>query len=307
MRGFFLFLLCAGGLCAVAPTAAKPAESARELETLSSEGILSVVIKAPVLNLTVRHVSADSYSLKVSGPVKWQKTEKGVLEIASSGFDSKKAFQPPLQSVEVILSGPSVPVRVFASSGRVSFSSWRESVFASLFEGEIKGSKNKGDWRVSLKEGDLSLEGHEGSVSAKGFLNRWRIRNCRGSFRFVFNEGLLSVKKSQGDLHFTTDKAKISLTGWEGGLTGWSGSGPVSAVWKPSEADLTTEEGPIHVSFTAVAPKVSAYTEKGRIFGAAYIPTVFSGTSSKKTGRIRGKQKKGRVSLRSETGNIYIK
>ena len=304
MRAFIsLFLLGFLPVLAGSPAAV----GALKLESLPSEGIRSIVIKARGLNLKIRHTKTNSYSLKADSSLKWEKTPNGVLKIISSGYDSKKTWKSPSKPVVLELAGPSIPAQVFASFGQAVFSSWKASVFVSLLKGEIKGAKNKGEWQVSLKEGSLNLEEHQGAVTAKGFRNQWRVRSSRGNFRFIFNEGLLSVKKSQGDLHFEANKATITLARWKGSLKGLSGSGPVSAILEPSEADITTEEGPIHVSFQDSAPKISAYTEKGRIFGLAYIPTVFSGTSQKKAGRIRGRQKKGKVSLRSLSGNIYIK
>ena len=278
-----------------------------EEKKISAQEIKSITIKALHLNFKIKNSRSAVYTIKWTKDLSLKNEERD-LTIQAPGFNSKSSWnlKPPKTRPTLEITGPSVPLKIFALSTRSSLSQWTKPVFISSFKGSINGSKNKGHWELSLKEGSVNLHQQEGSLSVKGFHVNNFLTSSKGIFQFHINEGLLQVKKSEGKLNFTTDKAKIKLTQFKGSLKGFSQSGALNATIKPKKVDLFVKESSIRLYFMGQAPKVTAYTEKGKIYGPNYLYKKFSGKSTKVSGQIRGSLKKGEVSLKSNTGNIYI-
>ena len=96
------------------------------------------------------------------------------------------------------------------------------------------------------------------------------------------------------------------MTKFKGNLKGFNHSGEVRGVVQAGEVDLFSKEGTLRMSFVGQAPRIRAYTERGKIYAPRYLHKKFSGASIEVLGRIKGSVKKGTVSLTSDTGNIYI-
>ena len=277
-------------------------------KTFPSKEIKSILIKTMNLNLKIKKVDSILYTIKWTGDLFFQ-TNEGILTIQSSGFNSKRSWDVPSSKnfVTLEISGPARPVQLFAFSSKISFSQWTKPVFISSFKGNIKTLNTKGPWEISLKEGNINIHQHQGSLSVQGFHLKNLLTSSKGYFQFYINEGLLKMKKSKGELHFTTDKADIQLTQFKGSLKGFSQSGAITSTVQPETVELFTKKSPLRVYFMGQqAPMLTAYTEKGRIYGPRYLHKQFSGKSTTVSGRIRGSLKKGKVFLKSKTGNIYI-
>ena len=235
--------------------------------------------------------------------------DSGLLTIESDNFTSVSAGDTKSVKNVIVLniSGPAVPLKLFASSSNISISHWTETVFISSFKGTLKGLKNRGPWNVSLKTGNLDIQEHQGALVAKCFRGNQRITKSSGTFHLHINEGSLKIIQTSGDLNFITNKAKIKLTKFKGNLKGFSHSGEIRGVVQAKEVDLSSKEGSLRMSFIGQAPRIRAYTERGRIYAPRYLHKKFSGTSTEVSGRIKGPVKKqGAVSLTSDTGNIYL-
>ena len=268
--------------------------------------INSIVIKAVHLKLQVRHKSSDNYSIKWTGKISFQ-LENGVLNLQSDNFNSIKSWKSnksPSPTLEI--SGPSVPVELFSYSSQSFFSLWTKPVFVSSFKGTVKSLNHKAPLNIHLNEGSITINKQKGPLLARGFNIKSSIDSSEGEFRLYLNEGSLNAKKSKGDLHFTTNKAKVKIKQFKGNLKGFSYSGPITAQVEPNTVELLSEKSSLRLSFIKHAPTITAYTEKGKIYGANYLNKQFSGQSIKVTGRMQGQIKKGEVSLKTETGNIYI-
>ena len=289
---FFLFLLCFPSL--------------GEEKTFPAQAIKSIVVKTVHLDLKVTKKNSEAWAIKWVGDLSFQLNE-GLLTVESNNFNSRKTWRSKSSKTVILeISGPSVPVKVFSFSSKNSFASWTEPVFVSGFKGSVTGLKNKGLWELSLREGTVDISGHQGSLSVKGFRVNFNLSMSRGDFQFHINEGQLTVGKSEGKLNFTTNRAGVKLTQFRGSLKGYSQLGEITASINPETVDLFAGEGSIRVNCMGQAPKVRAYTEKGKIYGPRYLYKKFSGKSVELSGRIRGASKKGTVSLRSDTANIYI-
>ena len=277
-----------------------------EKQTFPSKELHSIVIKAVHLNLKVKHSPSALYTIQWNRDLSLQ-TKKGVLTIKSNDFNSKKWQNLQSQTAPSLeISGPSLPIQLFSFFSESSFSLWTQPVFISSFKGNIRSSRTKGPWEISLKEGSVNIQQQTGPLSVQGFHVNLSLSSSQGRFQFHINEGRLKVNKSKGELHFITDKADIQLAQFKGSLKGSSQSGTITASIQPDTVDLFSEKSPLRLSFMGQAPTITAYTEKGKIYGARHLNKQFSGNSTKVSGRIRGSVKKGTVSVKTGTGNIYI-
>ena len=289
---FFLFFLCSPLF--------------GEEKTFPPGEIKSIIIKVIHLDLKAIKGKSTNWTIKWNGNLSFQ-LDEGLLTIESNKFNSKKAWSSKSSKpVTLEISGPAVPVKLFSLSSKSSFSSWTEPVFISSLKGSITGSKNEGPWELSLKEGKINIHRHQGPLTIKSFRAHFILSSSKGSSQFHINEGHLTVKKSEGELNFTTDKAEINLTQFKGSLKGFSQSGKITASIQPETVDLFSGEGAIRIHCIGQAPEITAYTERGKIYGPKYFHKIFSGKSTKVSGRIRGPSKKGTVSLKSDTANIYF-
>ena len=282
--------------------------SAGNQKTIPGKQIRSLVVKAVQLNLTIKQ-SASDWTIKWDDEFSLQHDETGNLTIQSRHFDSTKFWNQSAltKAPKLEIVGPGCPLKLFAFSLSAVLSQWTGSVFISSFKGKLKGIKNKGPWTIALEEGLTDIDRHKGSILLKGFRVQNTLGSSQGSFQFYLNEGRLEVKKSKGKLSWTTDKAEVKLTQFVGDIQGSSQSGKVRASIKPEKVDLFSREGAMRISFMGQSPAIKAYTERGKIYGARYLPKKFSGKSIEMSGRIKGALKRGDVFLRSDTGNIYIR
>ncbi len=279
-----------------------------EEKTFSAGEIKSITLKVVHLNVKVVKNHTADWTIKWMGDLYFH-TEGGLLTIRSRNVSSKKSWRvsssKPVLTLEI--SGPSVPIKIFSFFSQSSFSSWTKPVFISSFRGNIKGSKNKGSWNLSLKEGRIDIDRHQGSLSVKGFRVNHLLSSSKGRFQYHINEGQLKVEKTEGLLNFITNKAEVKLKQFEGDLKGSSQSGKITAVIQPENVDIFSGEGAVRFSFVGgYSPQITAYTERGRIYGPKYLYKKFSGKSTKLSGWFRGSKRKGKVFLESNTGNIYI-
>ena len=267
----------------------------------------SILVKGIYLKLKVKKSISDQYQIKWTGPLS-VKNEGSVLSIQDKSFNSRKSWKSSSKKALATLeiTGPATPIKVFALDIKASFLSWEKSVFISGFKGSLEGSRNKGIWKIHFQEGRLNLRQQKGSLFVRGFFIKNRLRSSQGDFQFLINEGSLNVSNSEGHLRFVTDKAKAVLKNLKGSLIGSSQSGDLKVSIKPKKVDFFVEEASIRLSLMGQAPKIKAYTEKGKIYGSNYLHKQFSGKSMTVSGRIRGSSKKGEVFVHSNTGNIYI-
>ena len=269
--------------------------------------VQSFLIKALHLKLTVKKNVSNQYRIKWTGPLS-VKNKGGVLTIQDNHFNLKNSWKNSSERAlaKLEITGPALPLKVFALSVNTSFSSWKESVFISSFKGFLKGSHNKGAWNIYFKEGVLNLNQQKGSLFVRGFRINSNLKSGRGDFQFFMNEGSLNVSNFEGHFQFLTDKAKTFLKNLKGSLKGSSQSGDLNVSIKPEKVDLFVEEAATRLYFMGQAPKIKAHTEKGKIYGSKYLYKKFSGKSTTVSGRIKGLSKKGEVFVQSNTGNIYI-
>ena len=133
-----------------------------------------------------------------------------------------------------------------------------------------------------------------------------RIQESHGDFNLELNQGSLKIKKSSGSLELTGDQAPIQLSQWTGDLQAFSRSGAIKASLSPGDIKIESESAPVRLHVTEHGPYVRAYTENGKMYVPRYLNKKFEGKSTRASGRLLSKIKKGKISVESQTGNIYI-
>ena len=264
----------------------------------------SVIIYSKGLKLKFQKKKSDFYHLTWNGNFSFE-NEEGRLKIESEDFQSKKSWSDSKTKLDITLSGPSLPVEVFASVSDISFFNWESPVFISSFKGEIQLLNTQADWNVSLYEGQINIKNHNGSLKLKSFKSFLSLFGSRGNFDFQVNEGRLKVKKSEGKLVFVGNKLDVQVSYFNGDIEGFTQSGEFRASVRPGNLDIQTEEAPIRVYFMGQGAYINAHTE-GHIYAPKYFYRKFEGKSMTVSGIIRSGIKKGSAKLRSESGKIYI-
>ena len=276
-----------------------------EQKSFPSKEIKSIVIKVPHIDLKITNKSSPYYTVKWTGDLSLQ-NEKKTLSFYSSIY-SQKDFKSSKKPIRLDITGPSAQLKLFAFSSQAVFSRWTKPVFISSFKGSFKSEQSRGHWEISLKEGSVNMNKHQGSLTGKAFNAHYLMTSCKGNFKFHINEGSLNIKKSKGNLYWTTDKAQTKLAHFQGNVTGSSQSGSIQASLQAETVNMASKNGSIRIHFMGgQAPQIKAKTEQGKIYGGRLLHKQFSGKSTTVSGRMKGSVKKGKVSLKSETGNIYL-
>ena len=295
-----------------APALSFGAESGKALEK-SGKKVFPAAVTRRVI---IRSLGAKVHFKKNSShdyQVEWQgaasvENKEGDLVIEEAGYHEVKSWgEAGGKPLKVTVSGPGgAPVSVFAFSVSVHFVRWEAPVFVSSLSGQIQGEGNKGPWRLSLREGALDIKGHSGDVEAKGFRAASNFQSGKGNFRWQFSEGSLRFTEGQGAVDFSTDKGEVRIKKFKGSLKGSSKSGPVRASMEPDQVEVYSSEGTLRFHFMGYGAELVAYSERGKIYAPRRLSRDFSGRAYKVMGRLKGKPKKGKISLKTNTGAIYI-
>jgi len=278
---------------------------ATDQKVFKAENFQSILIKVPYLDLKFEHKNSSNYTVEWTGKLS-TRVDKNTLLLKSPDFDSIKLWSKQQKPVILKISGPSRPLQLFSFSSKISSKSWKESVFISSLKGELNATNSQGSWKMSLKEGTVNIYQQKGSLEVQAFQLKSLIKSSEGNFQFYMNEGSLRVKNSKGKAEFITDKANVRLTQFKGSLKGSSQSGNIKASLQADKVELFAKESILQISTFKHAARITAYTESGKIYGSRHFHKQFSGKSTKVTGRVKGSVKKGLISLKTESGNIYI-
>lgn len=280
-------------------------------ETFSENKVTSITVKGPVWKMVFTKAPGP-YRFELKGGASFQ-NEEGNVTIKSSRHNSRKDWKKAAdgnktdQREELIVKGPSAPLNLYLSSGSVQVTRWKHPVFISASQGEVISRKNKGIWRIALKNGQFNAYEHQGSIQLQGFSLDTLLKDGKGSFKILFNEGQLKTRGGNGNLHFVTDKGNANVRQFEGSMKGTLISGTLIASLKPKNIQVSSDRGDLRLNFTNTGARVVAHSESGKIYAPRHFFKQYSGKSLTVKGRLRGQQKTGSISLKTNTGNIYFR
>lgn len=279
--------------------------SQRKTITIPQKEVSQIVVKGShwILNFKT---AKGPYKFDLKGPLTKQiliESIEGTVEITSDIISQKQVEKNILN-----VTGPGVPLSLFVLKGKFHISHWTKPVFVFSQNIEIEGSANKGSWQLSLNKGKIKLNRFEGELEARGFRLNMDLKDLKGDFLFQFNEGQLKANRGEGELVYTTDKGNTILKNWKGNITGESVSGSLKGIsLKPDTIQINSKKGVIAMNFSGSRPSVDAFSGEGRIRSPRYMNKKYAGKSLAVTGRLRGNGKQeGKVSLKTERGDIYI-
>ena len=253
--------------------------------------------------------------------------DDSVLLISEDDFpDVKKAQgnigKKPVMKVWV----PSLPVEIAVFGGEVRIDKfWKTdlSVFMSG-KGSVHIKNTEGNLNIFQKEGDVNVHSHKGNVVIQAENSRVQLQACKGKMRINNFKGRLRVGKSSGhlsvrsfkspivlntftgSLEFKQEKAGVYLKPMIGSVFGYSKEGEVRGVIHPNEVDIETKTGKIYLDMPHSQAWVTAETWEGKIVTPVYFNRIKTGGMDRAKGRLRGKKRKGSVSLKSHSGSIRV-
>lgn len=277
----------------------------RKTLNIPSEEVKQIIVKGSHWILNFKKAKGP-YTFELKGPAAMQDSIKpieGTLEIVSNNLSEKSVKKNILN-----IKGPSVPLSLFVLHGNIHISHWESPVFIFSKDIKMEGFSNKGSWQLSLNKGKVKLNRFTGDMEVRGFHLNMNLENLNGNFLMEFNEGQLKTKNGEGKLTYTTDKGNLIIKNWKGGLTGESVSGSLRGLsLKPDTVQINSQKGLIAMSFADSRPLIDAFSGEGRIRAPRYMNKKYAGKTLAVTGRLRGTgNKEGKVSLKTERGNIYI-
>ena len=280
-------------------------------ETFSANKVTSITVKGPAWKMVFTKAPGP-YRFELKGDASYQ-NEEGNVTIESSRHNSRKDWKTAAegsktnQREELIVKGPSAPLNLYMSSGSVQATRWKHPVFVSANQGHITSRKNEGMWRIALKNGQFNAYEHQGNIQLQGFSLDTLLKDSKGSFKVLFNEGQLKTRGGNGNLHFVTDRGNANVRQFKGSMNGTLMSGTLIASLKPENIQVFSDRGDIRFNFTNAGTKVVAHSESGKIYAPRHFFKQYSGKSLTVKGRLRGQKKPGSISLKTNTGNIYFR
>lgn len=288
----------------VSPGKVSPGKiSPSKITSIPAEEVKQIIVKAPnwILNFKA---AKGPYKFDLQGPLAEKifiESVEGTVKIASNNTSQK-------EEAVLNVTGPGAPLSLFALQGKIHISHWKHPVFIFSKDVKLEGYKNNGSWQFSSNNGKIKLNQFEGKLEARGFQLNMSLQNLKGKFLFHFNEGELKADKGAGKLAYVTDKGNIVIKNWQGNLTGESVSGSLRGIsLQPNTVQAHSIKGMIAMSFINSRPLIDAFSEEGRIRAPKYMNKKYAGKSLAVKGRLRGNGRlEGKVSLKTERGNIYI-
>ena len=280
----------------------------QDLKDWSSASIQSFKIQIPHLQITFQESSSSSYQVESKNPHLTMTNNKGELTIQSKDFLSPSLFARALSKnkVKLKISGPPKPIFIGTGHSQIQFFGWKSPVFISGLTGQLKSLNTSGDWHIGLKSGSVNIKKHKGNIKLKSFHTNANIQDSQGVFNLELNEGSLKLKSSRGSVELTGDQADILFTKFRGDLKAFSRSGAIKASLIPGDIKIQTQRAPVSLQVMEHGASVSAYTERGKMHVPRYLNKKFEGKSTRISGRLLSKIKKGDIFIESERGNIYI-
>ena len=278
-------------------------------EVFSVDKVDSITVKGPAWVMIFTQAPGP-YRFELKGDVSFRE-DKGKVVIKSSRHNSRSDWEladwnKAGKREELKVKGPSAPLNLYVSSGSIQIVRWKHPVFISARQGQVTSNKSKGVWRIALKSGQFRAYEHRGNVLLQGFSLDTLLKDSKGAFKVLFNEGDLKTRGGDGSLYFVTDRGNANVRQFEGNLNGSLMSGHLVASLKPKDVQVFSDRGNIRFNFSSTGARVMAHSESGKIFSPRHFFKEYSGKSLTVKGRLRGQKKTGSASLKTNTGNIYF-
>ncbi len=323
LKIFLFFLIpvfCAG---------AKTKEPAITRKYDISSEIKNIRVRAHHAHIRLFQSKSNKKELKIQYFEKLEVDEEdSVLLVSEDGFpDAKKARRGNIGKKPVMkIWVPSLPMEIAVFGGEVRIDKfWKTdlSVFMSG-KGSVRIKSTAGNLNIFQKEGNINVHSHKGDMVIQTEYSRVQLQACKGKMKVHNFKGRLEVNKSAGhlsvrsfrspiilntftgSLEFEQEKAGVYLKPMIGSVSGYSKEGEVRGVIHPNEVNIETKTGRIHLDMPHSQAWVTAETWEGKIVTPVYFNRIKTGGMDRAKGKLRGKKRKGSVSLKSHSGSIRV-
>ena len=281
-----------------------PFSSSASQEIIPAQRVKRITVKNFNGKVEFKH-SKGSYKFNLTGNI-FLKNRNGNVEIKGSWPEDNSNTNTSKATLTV--SGPSAPLYLFIKRGSVTLTKWKRALFLSAQDAQVVGKDNEGAWSLTLNKGKLNLKNHKGAVRFKGFNSVLSLENIKGDLDFQFNEGSLRAKEIiSSSSYFSTHTGSVNIRNFEGKLKGFSQEGKIYlSYFKSKDINIETQAGPIYIISPKRSIKISAYSEKGKVFVPKHFYKKLSGRSQTAKGWLAGSSGRAKALLKTDTGNIYI-
>lgn len=257
-------------------------------------------------------------------------TEDGVLKVVVLGSQSKSDWQEALRnkkepSLNITVSGPSVPIMVSWRRGQLVSKNWQSSLGFRGIVNQLQILGGRGGIRANVQNGSVTVQNYEGSLVLEGFQAAVNIVNSKGdvlvnnfSGNTIVNQhdgfinlksekGNLNVSKGKGRIEFRSGLAPVSIDDFEGGIRGDAAQGAVK-ISAAEEVDLNvrSDKAAVDIQLKNSGAYLNIGTKDGVMRTAPYLKVTRYPNIKVIRGRLRGNVK-GKVFVRSQAGDIVVR
>ena len=293
-----------------------------------SSDIKNIRIQAHYAHIRLRQSRDKKKMLKVQYHEDLEFDEEdSTLVVSEDNFpDKKKSMKNSKKRSIMTVWAPSLPLKIAVFGGKVEINKfWKTDLFIFIAgKGTIQVKNTKGNLSVFQSKGDIRIDSHKGDITVQAENSRVRLHSCKGQVKLNSFKGRIEVNKSSGHLsvrsfksplvlnkftgllEFRHEKAGVYLKPMIGSVSGYSKEGEIRGVIHPNEVNIETKTGRIHLDLPHSQAWVTAETWEGRIFTPVYFNRTKAGGMDRSKGRLRGKKRKGNVSLKSHSGSIRV-
>ena len=255
----------------------------------------------------------SSEELKGDGADRFEKNGKLHLKLKA---DSVNVYLPQFKNVNLVVK----------KVQKIEIHGFEEiNINLSAQNSNVSIQKSNGSFKISLDEGQLNISQSQGSVEFKSYLASVNVSEFKGQMKGIsfsgsvliqksngefdietFSESL-SVERSSGQLNFSSQKSNVRLRQYVGSIKGYTKSGSVKGSLSPTQAEIETGSGEIHLYFSNSRARVEAQSWRGRVLAPAHFYKDRAGGVYKAFGSIKDRgDRRGNVYLKSYSGKISV-
>lgn len=232
---------------------------------------------------------------------------------------------PKKKLIEFI--GPAVPVEIQLREGQVTSQKWDKELRIAIGKGKVTSQGGAALLFAQLQNGDVAVQDHQGKLVADVYKGNLTVRNLQGDLEGSVFSGVMTVEKSKGfllvntaqaaakvlqssgTLQFENGKGSLMTQQFRGRVDGQTGEGTVTlGILPDTDVHLKSQQGRVSVQTT---PGSGAFLNLVSAEGDIQVPGELrvqrSATERSVRGRLRGKEQKGTIVIRSQEGNILVK
>lgn len=200
-----------------------------------------------------------------------------------------------------------VDLSISVKKGSVFIDKSKGNFKITVDKGQVHFKNSSGDFLSHLYSASLFVSKFNGSLKVLSYSSPVSIEHSNGQFNIQSYSSALNLDHLKGRLQFRVEKSLVHLKLFKGDVYGYSDTGMVKGSFTPGDVEIETGSGMIRLYFQSSHARVRAQSWEGKVYAPKNFYKDRAGGIYKARGVIKGRgDVLGRVSLKSQSGKIYI-